>query len=299
MASMTSTVRDRIAAAIADATGIAFQPDAPEPIGGGCINRAVRLHDGQRSFFVKINDASAAAMFDAEREGLAELGAAGALRVPAPIVDGTANGIAFIVLEDIPMGRLRGGGWAVLGEQLAALHGRTAERFGWHRDNTIGSTPQRNDWREDWLTFWRDRRLGDQLELARDNGLDGEVFRRGQRLRERLDAVLAGHAPRPSLLHGDLWSGNVAADADGNPVLFDPAVYYGDREADLAMTELFGRFDQQFYDAYQFAWPLPPGYARRRTLYNLYHILNHFNLFGGAYAPQAATMIDELLATTH
>lgn len=295
---MTPTIRDQIASAIADVTGVVFRPEALEPIGGGCINQALRMRDGQRSFFVKLNDASAAAMFEAERDGLVELGAAGAPRVPAPIVDGTANGVAFIVLEDIPMARLKGAGWTALGEQLAALHAHTAERFGWHRDNTIGSTPQRNDRCDDWLAFWGDRRLGYQLELARDNGLDREVFHRGQRLCECLEAVLAGHAPRPSLLHGDLWSGNIAADSESNPVLFDPALYYGDREADLAMSELFGRFDQRFYDAYQTAWPLPAGYPRRRTLYNLYHILNHFNLFGGAYAPQAAAMIDELLAAT-
>jgi len=297
MAVITDALRAHIAAAIGAATGIPFRPATVSPVAGGCINRAVRLADAQRSFFVKINDAEAAAMFEAERAGLTELAAAGALRVPAPVASGCAGGAAFLVLEDIPMSRLDAAGWAVLGEQLAALHGQTAAGFGWHRDNTIGTTPQPNGWGRDWLSFWRDRRLGHQLDLARDNGLSRELYRRGQRLRERLDNVLAGHAPRPSLLHGDLWGGNVAADAGGGPVLFDPAVYYGDREADLAMSELFGRFDQRFYDAYQAASPLAPGYPRRRTLYNLYHILNHFNLFGGAYAPQIAAMLDELLAT--
>lgn len=287
---------DPIAEAISRATATSFRPREAVPVSGGCINSAVRLTDGDRSYFVKTNEPAVLDMFAAERDGLRAMTVPGAPRVPAPVADGATDRVAFLVLEYVPMRRLSGAAWMRLGEQLAALHGETAEAFGWHRDNTIGATPQRNDRAAGWIDFWREHRLGYQLELAGRNGLNRFMVTRGQALLERLDHLFAGHDPRPSLLHGDLWSGNAAADDRGNPVLFDPAVYYGDREADIAMSELFGRFDQRFYDAYQASWPLDPGYAHRRTLYNLYHILNHFNLFGGGYAGRVGGMIDELLA---
>jgi len=290
-----NTIWQRIAAAIGDATGSRFEPETVREIGGGCINRAACLTDGERSFFVKTNAAGAAPMFEAEREGLQALAVPGGPRIPGPVAEGTVDGAAFLVLEYVPMSRLDEPGWEALGAQLAALHRCTARRFGWHRDNAIGSTPQPNAWTEGWLAFWRDNRLGHQLALARAKGLDRPTLRLGERLVASLDELLAGHEPEPSILHGDLWSGNVAADADGNPVLFDPAAYYGDREADLAMTELFGRFHQRFYDAYAAAWPLEPGFEQRRTLYNLYHVLNHFILFGGGYAGQARAMMEGLL----
>lgn len=293
---MTTDPWEQIAEAISRSTGATFRSSAVDPVGGGCINSAVRLSDGDRHFFVKTNESSAAAMFEAERDGLEAIMVPGAPRVPAPVAHGTAGGVAFLVLEYVPMRRLAGSGWARLGEQLAALHRDTAPDFGWHRNNTIGATPQVNDPAPRWIDFWREHRLGYQLALAERNGLDRNVVRRGHSLMERFDRLFRDHAPQPSLLHGDLWSGNVAADDQGNPVLFDPAVYYGDREADLAMSELFGRFDQRFYDAYQASWPLDPGYDDRKTLYNLYHVLNHFNLFGGGYAAQVVGMIDRLLA---
>jgi protein-ribulosamine 3-kinase len=175
------------------------------------------------------------------------------------------------------------------------MHRATSGRFGWHRDNTIGATPQLNAWESDWIVFWQTYRLGYQLDLAARSGHGGQLQRRGGLLLERLPALF-DHAPVPSLLHGDLWGGNFSGDAEGNPVIFDPACYYGDREADLAMTELFGGFSGRFYSAYRAAWPLDPGYDTRKTLYNLYHILNHLNLFGGGYGSQAERMIDRLLA---
>jgi protein-ribulosamine 3-kinase len=293
---MSPDNRDQIAEAIALATGRTFQPTGAEPVGGGCINAAVRLSDGERNFFVKTNQPSLTDMFEAELEGLRAMMVPRAPRVPAPVTAGATGTIAFLVLEYVPMRRPSGRAWAILGEQLAALHRATAPDFGWHRDNTIGSTPQVNDWIPGWVEFWRQRRLGPQLELAERNGLDRAVAGRGRELLSRFDRLFVSYRPQPSLLHGDLWSGNVAADQEGRPVLFDPAVYYGDREADLAMSELFGRFDRRFYDAYEAAWPLDRGYGDRRTLYNLYHILNHFNLFGAGYASQAQSMIDRLLA---
>ena len=184
---------------------------------------------------------------------------------------------------------------AALGQRLAGLHRSSAERFGWHRDNTIGATPQSNRWTASWIEFWRTQRLGFQLELAARNGYGGSLQRRGEQLLAQLDALLA-HDPAPSLLHGDLWGGNAAATPAGEPVLFDPACYYGDREADLAMTELFGGFAPAFYSAYRDTWQVDAGYAVRRDLYNLYHVLNHLNLFGGGYRAQAEGMIERLLS---
>ena len=246
-----------------------------EPVSGGCIHRCYRAQRDGRAVFLKLNEARFADAFAAEADGLAALRAAGC-RAPEPIALGSAGANAYLVLEFL---ELRShGDFAALGTMLAALHRRQAERFGWARDNYIGSTPQPNRWCESWSMFWREQRLEPQLALAAKNGYRLDVPPMGK--------LLAGHAPAPSLLHGDLWSGNAGFLADGAPVLFDPAVYYGDREADLAMTELFGGFAPQFYAAYNAAWPLAPGYEQRKHLYNLYHLLNHLNLFGGGYLAQ-------------
>ena len=178
------------------------------------------------------------------------------------------------------------------------MHRVTATRVGWHRDNTIGATPQINTPGADWIAFWRQHRLGFQLRLAGENGHRGRLLTQGERLLEQLPVFFSGYEPRPSLLHGDLWSGNAAFMRDGTPVIFDPAVYYGDREADIAMTELFGGFSAEFYRAYDETDPRDPGYATRKLLYNLYHVLNHLNLFGGGYRAQAERVIGELLAQT-
>ena len=235
-------------------------------------------------------------MFEAEAAALAELAATGAVRVPLPVEHGAAAGLAFLVLEYLPLG---GGGTRaleILGRRLAALHRIPQPFFGWHRDNTIGSTPQPNERGDDWIAFWRERRLGFQLDLAARNGHGGELRRRGEQLLARFAELFAGYRLVPALLHGDLWGGNVGCTVEGEPVIFDPACYYGDREADLAMTELFGGFPERFYAAYREALPLDVGYPQRRALYNLYHVLNHLNLFGGGYRAQAEHMIDRLLA---
>ena len=176
------------------------------------------------------------------------------------------------------------------------MHRVCARAFGWDRDNTIGSTPQVNTADADWVSFLREQRLRYQLDLARANGADAGLLDGGERLLDALPRFFDSYYPHPSLLHGDLWGGNWSADAEGQPVIFDPAVYYGDREADLAMTELFGGFDDRFYHSYRQAWPLDAGYNSRKVLYNLYHVLNHYNLFGGGYARQAQGMIETLLA---
>lgn len=265
-------------------------------IGGGCINSAFRLDNGSVSYFIKVNSPQLASMFEAEAHGLHEMLATNSVRVPEVIGYGVADGHSYLALEYIPLGSLRGNASALMGEQLARMHRAPQPYFGWHMDNTIGSTPQINDKKHDWLSFWRDERLGQQLRFAAGNGFGGRLQSQGEKLLINLDKLLAGHEPQPALLHGDLWGGNAAADDQGNPVIFDPACYYGDREADLAMTELFGGFGGDFFAAYNAEYPVDSDYQTRKTLYNLYHIINHLNLFGGGYLGQAESMIDRLLA---
>ena len=272
---------------------------APEPqsaVSGGSIHRCYRWRCGDTPLFVKVADRRSGAGLEAEATGLLALADARAVRVPRVLARGSAGPTVFLALEWIesrPAGR---GAERVLGEQLAAQHRVTAADFGFADDNFIGRTRQPNGWLEDWTEFFRERRLRHQLALAAQGSFARLLEQPGARLLEELDALLADHRPEPSLLHGDLWAGNWLADEQDAPVIFDPAVYYGDREADLAMTRLFGGFGRAFYDAYQEAAPLPAGHAMRAELYNLYHVLNHANLFGGGYARQARASIDRLLA---
>ena len=284
-----------IAEHIGQTRGETFVPDRPIAIGGGCINRAIRLSDNRQSYFIKLNDAHRLGMFEAERDGLDALAATQAIRVPQPLCCGVAEGQAYLVMEYIEMGHARLNSDREAGEQLAAMHRHSADSFGWRRDNVIGLTQQKNRCAEEWAEFWREQRLGYQLALAASNGYGGRLQSQGEKLLE-LVPVFLNHSPVPSLLHGDLWGGNMAYDLKGHPVIYDPAVYYGDREADLAMTELFGGFSADFYAAYRELWPLDSDFQIRKTLYNLYHILNHLNLFGGGYLSQAQGMVDHLLA---
>lgn len=281
---------------ISEASGQPFSARGLHDVGGGCINNATVLQDGTRRYFVKLNDAARVGMFEAEAEGLREIARTRTVRVPQPLCCGQAEGAAYLVLEYLELGGANSRSLEQLGRQLAQMHRATRERFGWHIDNTIGSTPQINTTCSDWVDFWRQHRLGFQLDLAARHGRN--MMHKGERLMTGLQEFFRDYRPVPALLHGDLWGGNVGSVGD-QPVVFDPAVYYGDREADLAMTELFGGFSARFYQAYQETWPLDPGYKVRKTLYNLYHVLNHFNLFGGGYGSQAERMIDLLLAELH
>ncbi|MBW8328703.1 MAG: fructosamine kinase family protein [Thiobacillus sp.] len=283
-----------VADAIGAATGTPFSADTVNAIGGGDINQAFSVSDGTRSYFVKTNRADRLPMFEAEADTLHALAATRGVRVPQPLDSGTAAGQSFLVLEYLDLHR--SGDAAQLGTQLAQLHRTPQTRFGWARDNWIGSTPQPNVWQRDWIAFWRDQRLGFQLKLAAQNGYGGALQRDGETLLAYLDAFFNGYTPVASLLHGDLWGGNHGYLPDGAPVIFDPASYLGDRECDLAMSELFGGYAPAFHAAYREAWPLDAGYAVRKTLYNLYHILNHANMFGGGYAAQAHRMMAQLLA---
>ncbi len=265
-------------------------------IGGGCINTAYKLQSNHSNLFIKLNQSSLIDMFEAEALGLQELDHLNCVRVPEVICFGQAGNDSYLAMEYIELGSLQGQASQQLGQQLAQLHQHQQPYFGWSINNTIGSTPQYNNREHDWLTFWQQQRLEKQLTFAANNGAKGSIQKKGQHLVDNLAAFFSGYTPLPSLLHGDLWGGNAAADEQGHPVIFDPASYYGDRETDIAMTELFGGFNNDFYAAYQAEYPLEPGYKVRKTLYNLYHILNHFNLFGGSYQNQAEAMIDQLLA---
>ncbi|MDH3219534.1 MAG: fructosamine kinase family protein [Gammaproteobacteria bacterium] len=263
------------------------------PARGGDINRSVVLELGEHRIFVKTNRAQLLPMFEAERAGLDAIRRSATIRVPGVYMTGVESGLAFIALEFIDFsGRPDP---ARLACALAAMHSNFEDRFGFECDNTIGSTPQPNPLSDDWIEFWRLHRLGYQLELARQNGFGSRLVDAGYRLAENLGGFFDDYQARPSLLHGDLWSGNQATDAAGNPVIFDPACYYGDHEADLAMMELFGHPGDRFFDVYREHFPIDAGYGLRRELYNLYHVLNHANLFGGGYAAQALRMIDGLL----
>jgi len=254
------------------------------PVGGGCIGRAARVETAAGDVvFLKWCEpgAAPAGLFAAEAQGLEALAAAGAVRVPAVL----AVGETWLALEWLEPGRATGASWARLGAGLAALHRCRAGRYGWPEDNFLGLLPQANAWSAGWPAFWRERRLLPQLERACARGwLDAAVRRRFDRLLDRLDERLAGaEAEGASLLHGDLWSGNVHVLADGTPALVDPAPYHGHREVDLAMSELFGGFGREFYHAYDEAWPRAAGYADRRPIYQLYSLLAHVNLFGASY----------------
>ncbi len=313
---------DKIAGHISETTGETFSLDNRHCISGGCINQGYSISSSSRAYFAKINQASQIAMFEAEALGLQQMRATQTIRVPEPICWGTEGNSAYIVLEWLDLGS-RGGerAWEEMGRKLAAMHKYTPpnppllrggeernstllrggeERnstllgkvFGWDINNTIGSTVQINNWTANWAEFWAEHRIGYQLKLAKRRG---GHFPQGERLLEMIPELLAGYEPQPSLVHGDLWGGNAGVTSAGEPVIFDPATYFGDREVDIAMTELFGGFPAQFYRGYNQVLPLDGGYEQRKTLYNLYHILNHFNLFGGSYQSQANQMINRVL----
>ena len=261
---------------------IDLQIERSARVTGGCIHECYRVSIQGKEWFLKANAIKHEDAFAAEADALAGLRQAG-YRAPAPHAHGVAAGRAYLLMEFLD---LRGGvDFPALGRMLAQAHRAIGPDFGWDRDNYIGATPQANGWSDNWAKFWRERRMKPQLELAKRNGFS---------LPDVPLQVLDGHTPQPSLLHGDLWSGNASFTPVG-PVVFDPAAYYGDREADLAMTELFGGFPREFYDAYNAAFPLPKEYEQRKHLYNLYHLLNHLNLFGRSYLGQVEETLGLLL----
>ena len=281
-----------IAKHITKVTQKEFSVNSCRSVSGGCINQGYAVGGETGTYFVKINQASQVAMFEAEALGLQQMLETATIRVPKPQCWGTASGSAYLVLEWLELGRADTQSWEKMGRALAAMH-RWGDRdaFGWDRNNTIGSTPQLNNWTANWAEFYAQHRLGYQFQQAWRRG---GHFPRQEQLLAAIPQLL-GHQHQPSLVHGDLWGGNAGCTVLGEPVIFDPAVYFGDREVDIAMTELFGGFPAAFYRGYNEVFPLDAGYERRKPLYNLYHILNHFNLFGGGYGSQANRMIEQIL----
>ena len=275
-------------AAVARVAGDGVRVRSERHVGGGSINdaRMLQLTDGS-VLFLKQNSQGHTDLFREEARGLLALRAADGPRVPEPLGLFSAGGRQHLLMEWIPTGRPAGGFWEAFGAAMARLHrSNRRAQCGFDHDNHIGATPQPNAPLTSWHEFFGERRLVFQIELARRNGLaDGAMETATRRLVDRLPELVPdlddGGA---SILHGDLWGGNFVVSSDGEPVLIDPAVYYGHREADLAMTELFGGFRPEFYRAYAAEWPLVPGYESRRDIYNLYHLLNHLTLFGGSYA---------------
>ena len=234
-------------------------------------------------------------MLKGEYEGNKAMSATNTIKVPRPIVVATSDMSAFAVFERLPLG---GSGSSLLyGQQLAKMHSSTSEngQFGFHVNNTIGATFQPNDWRNNWADFWDEMRLGHMLSLAKR---DGGVFPYEFELRSKVKRILNKHRVAPGLIHGDLWSGNQGYLTDGTPCIYDPASYYGDPEIDIAMTRLFGCNSNAFYDSYHQEKPFKEGWELRQTIYNSYHILNHFVLFGGGYLTQAESMFARILKSS-
>lgn len=287
---------EKVIAQIDQATGEKFTLLKANVMQGGDINRVYHLQGAEQSYFVKLNRADLLAMFEVEAIGLQELEQTNTLRIPKAITYGIAGENAFLVMEYVPLKSLAQATQQQLGQQLAQLHSVRQKYFGWHHDNYIGSNLQKNTRDNHWVSFWQEQRLTMQLHLAAGNGYTGKIQQLGEQLNALVPEFFTAYKPQASLLHGDLWSGNVASDGEGQAIIYDPACYYGDREADIAMTELFGGFGASFYSAYNDSWSLDAGYATRKTLYNLYHILNHLNLFGSGYLHQAEAMMQQLIA---
>ncbi len=286
-----------IAKEISQATGETFEIENRRGIGGGCINQGYAITGNGKTYFIKLNQATAVEMFAAEALGLQQMRDTNTIRIPKPICWGTASESSYLVLEWLEFGRGNDKAWEEMGIQLAQMHKQgKADEFGWNRNNTIGSTPQINTKTDNWAEFFAQHRIGYQLKLAKRKGGN---FPDTDKVINTIHKQLENITPQPSLVHGDLWSGNAAITNSGEPVILDPATYYGDREVDIAMTELFGGFPAAFYRGYNNTWPLNQDYPQRKSLYNLYHILNHFNLFGGGYGGQANRTIEQILSSSH
>lgn len=284
-----------IAGKISAETGGPFEIARIANQGGGCINDTVRL-DGANgsSWFIKSNTGADISVFESEFDGLKSIADTKTIHVPKPLCLGEAQGQAWFAMEFVELVGAKTGSQEQLGRQLASLHKIKQPHFGWHRDNTIGSTNQQNSKSDDWVDFWREHRLGFQLRLAEKNG---GSFCGANELNEGLDALFEDYEPQPSLLHGDLWSGNVSFAKNGEPVIYDPACYFGDREAEFGIINMFGGFTDEFYQGYTSVWPFDVGFENRLPLYELYHALNHFNIFGSSYGASCQGLIDRLLET--
>ena len=247
-------------------------------------------------YFIKTGSLNDLALLMSEKIGLETLAVAGTIKVPKVFFVGETSTCSFLICEylDLKKDNLLSG--EILGKQLALLHQNSNEFFGLSEDNWIGLSPQKNHWHENWISFFKKYRLQPQLTWVFEHGYRSSLEEKAERLMEALPLFFGQYKPKPSLLHGDLWSGNWGTINNTTPVVFDPAIYYGDREADLAMTKLFGGFPQVFYDAYNYEWALDYGFKVRQNLYNLYHLLNHLTLFGEVYLRQTIDVLEQLLS---
>ncbi|RXJ71665.1 hypothetical protein CS022_20190 [Veronia nyctiphanis] len=276
---------------LSDIIGQSFTIVEKTPVDGGDINECYTITDGTNRFFVKVNDRANLSVFESEAESLRHLAICGEINVPKVVFIGAVKDHAVLVLNFLALKHLDTDSAYQLGRQLAQQHqwGEQLE-YGFDIDNYVGTTVQPNNWHRKWNVFFSEQRISWQLQLAAERGIHfGNVDSITGRIKERL----SGHQPKPCLLHGDLWLGNTGLSVLG-PIFFDPASYWGDRETDVAMTELFGRFPDSFYTGYNEVWPLEHDYAERKEIYNLYHILNHALIFGGQYISDAEDILDAL-----
>lgn len=275
-------------------------------LAGGDIHQAYRLHTSDGDYFLKLNQIQYAPLLKTEANSLKKLAETGSMTLPSVIAQGVLpstssntksnkNDQAWLLLSYIDLSHQ--GDDYQRGQDLAMLHHQInpTKQFGWFENNYIGHTLQSNAWQDNWVAFYGQQRLLPQLQLAAKNQAPKALIADGNQLIKQLPQFFENYQPEASLLHGDLWAGNSGFDPVGNPVFFDPASYYGDRETDLAMTELFGGYGTDFYQGYQQVFPLDAGYEQRKSLYQLYHLLNHFNLFGKSYLSQVERLVQRLL----
>ena len=261
---------------------------------GGCISEAFCYETDKGAFFVKIG--KHADMFAAEFKGLEVIDKQKVIRVPKPVGYGSVIGESFIVMEYLPINTCVMYSHKLLGMQLARLHCCTSDKgFGFYCDNFIGSTLQRNTWAVDWVEFFIEYRLKPQINLIVQQFCDCDIKSYGQKLIDIMPRYFEGIKIVPSLIHGDLWSGNIAGLEDCSPVIFDPAPFYGNHEAELSIMEMFGSFSSDFYDAYHKIIPKEAGFDARHMIYQLYHYLNHYNIFGSSYRSSCLSIFQKLL----
>lgn len=267
-------------------------------ISGGDINQAFRVQFGDQNYFCKFNKNMPKDFFLTEFRALEMIRSVNVIQSPKPIAVGISGHFHYLILEYIPLQST--GNIEYFGRQLAQFHRSSINHnsingfYGFNNDNYIGTMPQQNKPMENWCDFWIDQRIKPQMKMANKLGYAQQLTKYPSTLYRGIQNILDTHYPASVMVHGDLWSGNKSFNNLGEPVIYDPAMYFGDREVDLALSELFGGFAPGFYRAYKEFWALPAGYVQRRDVYNLYHLLNHLNSFGTAYLDRCRSIIDAL-----
>jgi fructosamine-3-kinase len=295
MSLLSTELASYIAKAISKTTISSFSISNHLPLSGGDIHSSYKIDDRRtsKSFFIKLNHAKYNDLLKSEAESLRVISKTKAIITPSIIVQGQFENTAFLVLDYIDM-RSSGDEYQ-LGQHLTQLHRNTNKYYGFDHNNFIGTSPQSNTPTASWSEFWIEHRLKPQLEFAYKDGFKNKLKPLEYDLINATLLLLKDHQPEASLVHGDLWSGNKGFTTGGCPLIFDPAAYYGDREVDIAMTELFGGFTAAFYDGYHQAWPLDDDYHQRKIIYNLYHQLNHLHLFGSTYLNSCLQSIAKII----